>query len=209
MKELYTALLAAKKNIRPPSKNSKAMYGRYADLESVLTSVQEPLANEGLVLTQWGTFNEANQPTLRTVLVHAPTGQSIQSDFPLVAKDPNDPQKLGGSITYARRYGITAILSIVADDDDDGNTSAGRQPNGQPLNATKPAPATTTATTTQLNERLTTALNNEFIKAGYSTPQEQLRVATEVTKRNVTNIRSISEGEARAIVQHIRNNPTT
>jgi hypothetical protein len=33
----------------------------------------------------------------------------------------NDPQKQGGSITYARRYQLCALLSIVAEDDNDGN----------------------------------------------------------------------------------------
>jgi hypothetical protein len=40
----------------------------------------------------------------------------------------HDPQGMRSATTYARRYGLSAILGIVTDDDDDGNASS--QPSG-------------------------------------------------------------------------------
>jgi len=137
MKELLAALIRAKANITAPVKNRKAMYGRYADLDAVLKAVEPPLAAEGLVIVQSG-MRLDGVPHLRTYIYHSGSGESIHSDIPLVNKDPNDPQKVGGSITYARRYGISAILSLVADDDDDGNTAAGNQRDGAPKFQPKP-----------------------------------------------------------------------
>jgi hypothetical protein len=137
MKELLSALIRAKANITPPVKNRKAMYGRYADLDAVLKAVEPPLAAEGLVIVQSG-MRLDGVPHLRTYIYHSGSGESIHSDIPLVTKDPNDPQKVGGSITYARRYGISAILSLVADDDDDGNTAAGNHRDGAPKLQAKP-----------------------------------------------------------------------
>ncbi|MEH2393859.1 MAG: ERF family protein [Nostoc sp.] len=35
----------------------------------------------------------------------------------------NDPQKIGSALTYARRYSLCAILSVAADEDNDGNVA--------------------------------------------------------------------------------------
>jgi hypothetical protein len=208
MKELYAALLNAKQNIKPPAKNAKAMYGRYADLDSVLTAVEAPLAAEGLLLTHSGVIIDGS-PVVRTTLVHVPTAQSIHCDIPMVAKDPNDPQKLGGSITYARRYGITALLSIVADDDDDGNTAAGKARDGnpkpqeqaksQPKAAAQPIAAA--GKPGRLPDNVINAVNNAIAESGFSDP---LAKSSELTGRRVTDIGSLTLDEARNIVRQLR-----
>lgn len=38
-----------------------------------------------------------------------------------------DPQSLGSSLTYARRYALSAIVGICADEDDDGEKAMGRK----------------------------------------------------------------------------------
>ena len=45
--------------------------------------------------------------------------------------DITDPQKLGGAITYYRRYTLQSLLGLQAEDDD-GNTASGRQVESQP-----------------------------------------------------------------------------
>jgi hypothetical protein len=55
--------------------------------------------------------------------------------MPVAKKD--DPQALGSSITYARRYSLQAILMINVEEDDDGNKASGK------TNSSKqPAPKT-------------------------------------------------------------------
>ena len=39
--------------------------------------------------------------------------------------EQNDMQKLGGAITYARRYTLSALLSMQAEDDD-GNAASNK-----------------------------------------------------------------------------------
>jgi hypothetical protein len=38
--------------------------------------------------------------------------------------DRDNAQGYGSAATYARRYGVCAIISIVAEDDDDGNAAS-------------------------------------------------------------------------------------
>jgi len=61
---------------------------------------------------------------LQTNIIHISGKVVCDGGIPLVSKDANDPQKLGGSITYARRYGMCALLGIVGDDDDDANLAS-------------------------------------------------------------------------------------
>lgn len=210
MKELYTALLSAKKKISPPSKNKKAMYGKYADLEAVLQAVERPLADEGLVIVQSGTSHEG-QPYLQTRLVHVETGQELTSEIPLVSKDQNDPQKLGGSITYARRYGITALLSIVADDDDDGNTSSNKNRDGTKKQAGGTGKGVTqdkieevfSGPKDALPEKLVEALLKEYKQAGF----EDSKVIPEIRSllnREFKQVNELTEAEARTAVGHAR-----
>lgn len=209
MSELFKSILEAKRNITPPQKNRKAMYGRYADLEAILTAVEPALAEQGLVIVQTVTHSEGSN-YLRTSVVHVESGESISSDVPLVSKDDRDPQKLGGSITYARRYGITALLSIVADDDDDGNTSAGKNKDGTSVKKTGgPGKAVDQGKIEEvmkggsLPDRLVDALVNEFTRAGFDNSDIVPEVKA-VLKRDFGQLSELTEAEARTAVGHAR-----
>lgn len=56
-------------------------------------------------------------------LIHTPTGFSEESTLAL--PDNSDMQKLGASITYARRFTLVA-LTALEEIDDDGETAVGR-----------------------------------------------------------------------------------
>jgi hypothetical protein len=126
---LYTALLAAQAAMGPVLKdaNNPAFRTKYASLTSVLDTVTGPLAGAGLLLVQRFAV-DAGGPVLVTEIIHAASGQSLTSTVPITCKDPLDPQKMGGAITYYRRYSLLALLGLVPEDDD-GNA------------ASKPAPA--------------------------------------------------------------------
>ncbi|AGR48548.1 Erf-like ssDNA annealing protein [Anabaena phage A-4L] len=123
MKELYTALLTAKSKFPKIIKNKTNPHFRnkYADLDSILDAVEKVLFSNGLFITQ--TIENYN---LVTRIIHAETGQELKSSYPL--PEGLDSQKFGGAITYARRYDLCALLSITADDDDDGNSAANDKP---------------------------------------------------------------------------------
>lgn len=99
-----------KNNVNPHFKNE------YADLNEVLDKVKQPLNSLGVVIIQTPTADG-----LLTTLVDTEDDTSIQSLVPFI--NPTDMQKLGGAITYAKRYSLVAMLALE-DDDDDGNKAS-------------------------------------------------------------------------------------
>jgi hypothetical protein len=94
----------------------------YAPLESILHSVKPALSKNGLSLTQAMVTNHGKE-YVETTLRHS-SGESICNRIPLFVKDEG-PQAYGSALTYARRYGVTLLLCVSADDDDDGNAAEG------------------------------------------------------------------------------------
>lgn len=87
----------------------------YADLADVLSAVRPHLAKNGLAIMQPMTWDVS--PRLITRLVHS-SGEWIESEYRLAEYER--PQDMGSAITYARRYALTALLGIAAEEDDDG-----------------------------------------------------------------------------------------
>ncbi len=125
--DLILALIKAQTSIKTPVKNkqynrnnSTGQPIRYADINSILDSLRIPLSAHNLVLSH-SMIEMGDTYGLRTRLVHS-TGQFIETWYPLPhpLKNNLSPQAFGSALTYARRYSITSLLSIGADDDDDG-----------------------------------------------------------------------------------------
>ncbi len=133
--KLSKALTAVQSQIRPALKDSDNPFfkSKYADLNSVWETARELLAKNGLAVIQGNTVGEMGTIIVETVLSHE-SGEWIQSSLSLpLAK--HDPQGVGSAITYGRRYGLSAIVGIVADVDDDANAASG---NGQPSQRREP-----------------------------------------------------------------------
>lgn len=94
----------------------------YAPLESILHAVKPALSKNGLSLTQAMVVSEGKD-FVETTLRHS-SGETINNRIPLFVKEEG-PQAYGSALTYARRYGVTLLLCISADDDDDGNAAEG------------------------------------------------------------------------------------
>jgi hypothetical protein len=122
----------------------------YATLDSVLSATRPALAKHGLAL-----FSTIVAGRIRTLLVHE-SGEWMASIIGL--GETQRLQELGSEITYLRRYCVSAMLGVAADEDDDGNSASGndwqardRQGRGQPQRqeqrpaASKPAAAQTAA----------------------------------------------------------------
>lgn len=92
----------------------KAMY---ADLATILDTTKEARTKNGLAVTQ-----TLSGCSLITYLFHE-SGQRLISEMSLT-KEPKNPQSFGSELTYARRYALSAILGIAAEDDDDGNSAS-------------------------------------------------------------------------------------
>jgi hypothetical protein len=88
---------------------------KYADLAAVIDAVRKPMAENGLGFTQT-MYATDTALFLETTLRHT-SGQWISSEYPLPMGAT--PQQLGSALTYARRYSLSSIACIAADEDDD------------------------------------------------------------------------------------------
>ena len=104
---------AAFNRINPHFKN------RYADLAAILDAVRVPFSKNKIAVSQTTEIREGGM-ALVTTLMHS-SGQWISADYPLPRDAP--PQQLGSALTYARRYSLSSIAGISADDDDDAETA--------------------------------------------------------------------------------------
>lgn len=168
--QLYPALLAALREMGPVRKEARGNFGRYANLDTVLDAVTDPLHNHGIILTQTFDSNHDGTPVLVTRLIHAASGDTLGGSVPVVAKDMQDPQKVGAAITYYRRYSILAILGLTAEDDD-GQSAA------QPATPPRPAPSGGDVTATRSGWKMvaparTPTVTQEAYPAGASAPAQ-------------------------------------
>lgn len=126
---IYTALAAAQAEFRTVVKNktNPAFHSKYADLQAILDACRPALNAHGLFLTQ---KVDAEGATIKveTIITHT-SGESISSGVLAMTVPPgkNAVQAAGSTLTYARRYSLSAFLGVAADDDDDGNVAGTQQ----------------------------------------------------------------------------------
>ncbi len=108
---------AIKDKVNPFYKSS------YADLGSVWDAARPVLSKNGLCVMQ-KTEMKGGQIMLITVLAHS-SGQWVNSELPLML-GKQDSQGIGAAMTYLKRYSLCALVGVVCDDDDDGETAVGR-----------------------------------------------------------------------------------
>jgi hypothetical protein len=141
---LCAALVAAQGALKPIAKdgNNPAFRSRYATLDGIMETVRPALAAQGLAVVQGVVHPETGEGgrlvgiMVETRLVHT-SGEWLASVVPVpVAK--GDAHGLGSALSYGRRYGLSALLALSTDEDDDGNAAA-KAPPAKPT--AKPAPA--------------------------------------------------------------------
>jgi hypothetical protein len=118
--ELGAALAAAQGAMEGAKKDNENTHlkSKYADLASCLNAARDPLAANGLSVTQ---LIVPGEPTLLvTMLLHS-SGQFIRSALVLETEDHKgltSMQTLGLAISYLRRYAFQAIIGQASEDDD-------------------------------------------------------------------------------------------
>lgn len=115
---LAAALAVFQGQVHGASKNAKNSHlgNKYANLEAIWEAVREPLTENGLSVVQLPSPGEAGKLKMRTRLLHK-SGEWIESEIEMPL-GKQDPQGYGSALTYARRYGLAAMLGIVQEDDD-------------------------------------------------------------------------------------------
>jgi len=121
LQPLIEALVKFHKTVPAINKTASAQYGKFADLETVLSTVTPHLIKNGLVISQVFEPSEGLEPILVTKLLHI-SGAELISRLPMVVgKGSNILHSFGASCTYLKRYALLAMLSLTADMDMDGD----------------------------------------------------------------------------------------
>lgn len=118
---LDAALCRARGSFSPILKNSSNphFHSKYANLDTVLDAVMPALSAEGLSISS-GLVEDGGTWRVLTTLSHVGGGWRV-SRFPVT---DTAPQKIGSAMTYAQRYGVSALLCVASEEDDDANAAS-------------------------------------------------------------------------------------
>jgi hypothetical protein len=121
IKELATALSKFQGEITPAPKDSTNPFfkSKYSDIATIIEHAKPVLVKNGLALSQLPS-NDGDLVNVTTLLLHT-SGEWLSSTLSMKPVKV-DPQAIGSCITYIRRYSL-AILGIVTEEDDDGNSA--------------------------------------------------------------------------------------
>lgn len=129
---LYEAFTKAQAEFKVPKKNRNVKVEtksgnnytfNYADLSSIRDATVPALNKHGLTFRQQEIF-DSGMVAIRSIITYK-TGVHIeQIDAPLTY-NAQDAQKARSITTYLRRYSMSNMLGVVAEDDDDNNIASG------------------------------------------------------------------------------------
>ena len=122
IEKLASALSKAQSEIKGAEKKSTNPFfnSGYADLHSVIESSFPFLTKHGLSVIQ-GNDGKPGEFYVTTMLLHE-SGQWIKSKLKMPVEKAT-AQSIGSTITYGRRYGLSAMVGI-SQYDDDGNAAS-------------------------------------------------------------------------------------
>jgi hypothetical protein len=130
--ESLLAFSAELKGIRKDGRNPH-FNSVYITLDAILDTVRPLLSNHGLYLTQDAEDLKVTEDGRITAVkittsLHNKEGET-RSSAVWIPLNRVDPHGMGGAVTYGRRYSLSMLLAISADEDEDGNVP-GTKPSG-------------------------------------------------------------------------------
>ena len=112
------ALSKVQKDLKHAKKDDKGAFGKYADLATVYDAIKAPLASNGFAYCHEMINTEDGTLYVETHLLHE-SGGTFKTRLPII-NQKRDMQGLGSAITYAKRYGISMIVGLASEEDDNG-----------------------------------------------------------------------------------------
>ena len=173
IKNLTQALLRAQTSMGAATKGAKNPFFKssYADLPTVMEVVKEPLNSNGIIVLQPANHTDGRN-FITTTLIHAETGEWMESTTEVICSKANDPQAFGAAQTYSRRFGLQSMLFIPAEDDD-GNTASGRTTSTKaytaPIATTVATAITTPTTSKEAPAEVKSIIDTGTLKSGIKT----------------------------------------
>lgn len=172
---LFSALAKAQGEFKPIEKNREVEITmrsggkfkfRYADLEEILSKTRPALSANGLALIQ------RMEPTESGALVHCDlmhAAGGILSSSHLLPKHADDDIKgFGALITYHRRYLVTAMLGVAADDDlDEDDQGKKRDYPNENFNTSFPKWAAAISAGKKSSEQIIATVSSEYTLSAY------------------------------------------
>ena len=121
--ELATALAKAQGEIESASKDkaNPAFRSKYADINALRDVIRKPLADNDLSVIQLPTMS-GGWVEIETMILHK-SGEFIAETLSMPLGDKVNAHGVGSALTYCRRYSLSAMLNLAAEDDD-GNAAA-------------------------------------------------------------------------------------
>lgn len=133
--EIAKALTQAQQEMEAASKSAVNPHfkSKFADITAVLRACMPALNKNGISVLQKPKPLPVNEQTgmpvfgvvLETMLVHT-SGEWISDGGLFVPAGKADAQGIGSALTYARRYGLSAMIGLEQQDDD-GNAAVQSQ----------------------------------------------------------------------------------
>lgn len=137
---ILKAMIEAAPEISSISKSKQAYGYKYATLDSLIDMLRGVLPKHGLWFMQMPT-RTGERSTLTTRVFHN-SGEWIEDSIEMTDTElqgkANDTQKVGASITYFRRYALSSIFGVAADEDVDGNLNSRPQQETRQQNYRQP-----------------------------------------------------------------------
>lgn len=122
--ELATALAKAQGQIESASKEKAngafSNSPKYADINALRDVIRKPLADNDLSIVQLARMN-GTYAEVETMLLHK-SGEFIAETLRMPSEKMTS-HGVGSALTYCRRYSLSAMLNLAAEDDD-GNAAA-------------------------------------------------------------------------------------
>ena len=170
-KTLAEALIAFQANLPKIEQDSVNPHfkSKFSSLKEVTNKVIPELVKYDLSYTT-GSRVEDGRMIVVAKLKHV-SGEEEIAEF--LVTDTN-PQKIGSSVTYFRRYGLASLTGVVADEDDDGNA------------ASAPAPKPLENARAKVAQKAPTAPNDDLkarIRAWIGTDEDRRKQATEAQNK--------------------------
>ena len=117
-KSVNEKLFALQNEIGAISKDAKNPFykSKYFDINSLIKQLQPLFQKHRLLLLQ-----PIEESLVYTKIVCVDSGEYVVAGMKL--PDLADIQKLGGAVTYLRRYTLSSLLGLQSEEDDDGTSA--------------------------------------------------------------------------------------
>jgi len=221
--KIALALSKAQGKFRTPTLNRSAKVmkeGRllyethYADLQECIDCIRGPLAENGLCFIQ--ITEDTNGHWFLVLRLFHESGESLESVLPLNVNQTN--QQLGGTMTYLKRYQLSAFFGLAADFDDDGNATGDNNVNFSPKtkqSAPKPQDPPKTAKDDDLDDYLKNGGQNipptklELLQNDLYSIVDTMSIPEAEVKKVISmyapgkNSRTMTEAQLNQVIQHL------